>query len=133
MNVRIYAPEKIKIGNNSWVNEYCYLDGRGGIEIGSNVTIATFTKLITGTHNIDSEAFEYMDAPIQIKDNCAVFSDSIVLGGSVLEQGCVISAKSLVRKGLYEEKGIYGGNPAKFIRHRKSNSNYTQNGFTVFR
>ncbi|MFA9464616.1 MAG: hypothetical protein ACERKN_10040 [Velocimicrobium sp.] len=133
MHTRVYAPEKIKIGKNTFVNECCYLDGRGGIDIGSSVTIATYTKLITGSHNIDDENFSYIESPIVIGDNVAIFSDSLVLGGSVIEKGCVFSARSLVRKGVYEEKGIYAGNPVKFLRIRKSLVEYEQQGFTVFR
>ena len=133
MNVRIYAPENITIGNNTWINECVYLDGRGKLDIGSNVTIATYSKLITGSHNIDGDDFEYVDAPIVIQDNSAIFSDTVVLGGAVIEHGCVISAKSLVRKGNYKMNGIYGGTPAKYIRDRKCNCSYKQEGYTIFR
>ena len=133
MHCRVYSPRKIAIGNNTMINECCYLDGRGGIIIGSNVTIATYAKLITGSHNIDDNAFGYCDSPILIEDNSAVFSASVVLGGAVLRKGCVISAMSLVRKGEYNKCGIYGGNPAKYIRDRKSNVSYQQCGLTIFR
>ena len=133
LHTRVYAPENIVIGQRSWINENCYLDGRGGVQIGSDVTIATYTKLITGSHNIDDETFSYSQSHIVIEDNCAVFSDTIVLGGAHLEKGVVISAKSLVRKGNYQVKGIYAGNPAKFIRFRKCSCEYRQSGFVLFR
>lgn len=34
------------------------LDARGGIKIGSNVTIAGYCKLITGSHDINSPEFQ---------------------------------------------------------------------------
>ncbi len=81
MQTRIYAPEKIMIAENTWIHENCYIDGRGGINIGSNVTIATYAKLVTGSHNIDSNWFEYAELPIEIGNNVAIFTDCVVLGG----------------------------------------------------
>lgn len=133
VGVKVYEPKGIKIGNNTIINDWCYLDGRGGIVIGDNVTIATYTKLITGAHNIDDEDFSYQDSSINIGNNVAVFSDSVVLGGATINDGCIFSAKSLVRKGTYEKNGIYAGNPAKFIRYRKSSCNYNQWWPTIFR
>lgn len=126
MKTVVYCPHKIVIGDNSMINECCYLDGRGKIEIGNNVTIATFTKLISASHNIDDDDFSYVSNSIIIGDNSAVFSDSVVLGGAKISKGCVFSAKSLVRKGEYCDNGIYGGNPAVFIRKRHSKSDYKQ-------
>lgn len=126
MKTTIVCPHKICIGERSMVNENCYLDGRGSIIIGDDVTLATYTKLITGSHNIDNDNFSYISCPIVIKNNVAVFSDSLVLGGAILEEGSVFSAKSFIRKGLYSPWGIYCGNPASFIRFRKFNIKYHQ-------
>lgn len=133
MHCRVYHPHKISIGERTIINECCYLDGRGGIEIGSDVTIATYSKLITGSHKIDNESFDYYDEAIIIEDNSAIFSGSIVLGGASIRKGCVVSALSLVRRGEYTSRGIYGGNPAKYIRDRTCALQYRQSGATLFR
>ena len=133
MSCRVYHPAGISLGDYTFVNECCYLDGRGGISIGSNVTIATYTKLITGSHYIDDDTFGYRDDSIIIEDNAAVFSGSVVLGGATIRKGCVISAMSLVRKGDYKKLGIYGGNPIIYIRDRRSQADYKQSGYTIFR
>lgn len=133
MKCRVYDPAGISIGEHTYVNECCYLDGRGGISIGSNVTIATYAKLITGSHYIDDDTFGYRDDSIIIEDNAAVFSAAVILGGAVIRKGCIISAMSLVRKGEYDACGIYGGNPIAFIRERRSQANYLQSGYTIFR
>ena len=126
MKVKIYSPHKVIIGNRTVINEYCYLDGRGGISIGDDVTIATYAKLITGSHDIDSEDFRYRSRSIAVENNCAVFSDALVLGGAILHNGCVISAKSFVRAGEYNSNSIFAGNPAKLIRYRKNEAKYHQ-------
>lgn len=133
MGTKLNYPKYIDIGENTIINEWCYLDGRGGISIGSNVTIANYTKLITGYHKIDDDQFSYIDAPIRIGDNVAVFADSLVLAGAIIDDGCIFSAKSLVRKGTYEKNGVYAGNPAKLIRYRMSSCTYKQWWPTIFR
>lgn len=134
MDTKIVSPKNIIIGKNSFINEGCYLDGRGGIKIGDNVTIAVFSKIITGSHNIDDEDFSFKSEKVVIGDNSAIFSNSVVLGGVNIGNGCVFSASSLIRRGDYESKGIYGGNPAIFIRDRKSACQYSQESWhPIFR
>lgn len=134
MKTHIVCPNKICIGNHTYINEYCFLDGRGGIEIGDNVTIAVYSKLITGGHKIDDERFDYKEGKIVIGNNVAIFADCIVLSDVKIEDGCVFSAGTVARKGKYTEKGIYAGNPAKYIRKRKSQIKYKQNfWFPIFR
>ena len=120
MKVIVVHPWKITIGDNTYINEHCFLDGRGGLIIGSNVTIAIYSKLITGYHNIDDESFTYLEKKIIIKDNCAVFADSIVLGGAFLNRGTVLSVGSVAKAGTYVKNGVYAGNPIKLIRKRKA-------------
>lgn len=122
----VVSPNHISIGDRTYINENCFLDGRDGILIGDDVTIAIYSKLITGGHDIDDDDFSYKGLPITIDDHCAVFADSVVLGGAVLQKGCIVSAKSLVRKGCYKNNSVYGGVPARFIRKRESTCNYRQ-------
>ena len=54
MGCVIFAPWKIIIGENSYVNEQVILDGRGGLIIGNNVSISMRSQIITGTHSVKS-------------------------------------------------------------------------------
>lgn len=126
MKVKVVSPNRISIGKRTYINEMCFLDGRSGIEIGSDVTIAIYSKLISGGHYINDENFAYHGEKIVIQDHVAIFADSILLGGAYIESGCVFSAKSLIRKGRYEKKGLYAGNPAKRIKTRDCGLNYKQ-------
>ena len=119
MKTIVVHPWKIVIGKKTYVNEYCFLDGRGGISIGENVTIAIFSKLITGYHNIDDESFSYLEEPIIIEDNSAVFTNVTVLPGVHIREGCIVTAGAVVKRGEYKEFCVYGGNPIKHIRDRK--------------
>ncbi len=134
MKVKVVHPWKISVGRYSIINEECFLDGRGGVTIGDNVTVAIYSKLITGYHNIDDDRFSYRSEGIRIEDNTVIFANSIILGGTLLKHGCVIASMSLVRKGSYKENGFYAGVPAKYIRQRCSKSGYIQDDWMpIFR
>ena len=107
MKTIVISPQKIEIGEYTFVNERCFLDARNGSTIGDNTTIAVYSKLLTRAHAIDSEDFEAIGDKIVIGNNVALFTASVVLGGAKIEDGCVFSALSLVRKGQYK-KGGYG-------------------------
>lgn len=118
MKTKVVCPWKIIIGDYTYINEGCFLDGRGGLIIGSNTTIAIYSKLITAYHDIDDNYFSYKKSKIKINNEVAVFADTIILPGVELGEGCVISAGSVVRRGIYDDYAVYAGNPIKYIRKR---------------
>lgn len=119
MKTTVTHPWKIRIGENSTVNEYCYLDGRGGVVIGDNCTIALRSMLVTGTHNHRSRAFDYYAEPITIGDDAWVATGAIVLNGCELGDGCLVGAGAVVMPHTACEAGcMYGGIPAKKIKER---------------
>lgn len=116
---------KILIGNNSVINFGCYLDNRRGIIIGNNVGIAHNTKIYTLGHNIESPKFETKGAPVIIKDNVFIFSNVLIMPGVTIEEGAIILPGSVVTKRI-PPYSIVGGNPAKVIKTRNKNIQYTQ-------
>lgn len=115
----VIYPSNIKIGDNSIINEYCFLDGRGTLDIGKNASISIYSKLISASHKLNDDFFEYQYHPIKIEDYAFIGAGSIVLEDSILKRGCCIGAGA-VAKGIYEEDSIYVGNPAKKILNRNS-------------
>lgn len=119
MKTVVTHPWKIRIGENTTVNEYGYLDGRGGIFIGNNCTIALRSMLVTGTHDHRSKGFDYYTEPIEIGNDVWVAAQAMVLNGCVLEDRCVVGAGAVVMPRTHCEVGcIYGGVPAKRIKER---------------
>lgn len=100
------------------------MDARGGIDIGSKTTIAIYSRLITGYHDIDSDDFAYKQLPIMIGDNVAKFANCTVLAGVSIPNGCIFSADSCVRRNNYMKNGLYGGNLVRLIRMRKISDIY---------
>lgn len=119
----IISPESISIGNRTYINEFCHLDGRGGLEIGNDVSISIYTKIITASHYANSSSFEYYDQKTMIHNNVWIGCGAIVLNGSTLREGSVIGAGS-VFKGNTESNKIYVGNPAKLLKDRNLSESY---------
>lgn len=115
---------KIRIGRSSVVNWGCYLDNRRGIYIGNNVGIAHNTKIYTLGHDLNDSEFKTKGKPVYINDNAFIFSNAIIMPGVTIGEGAIILAGSVVTKSV-EPWSIVGGNPAKKIRERKHDINYS--------
>lgn len=120
MKCIIRVPWKIQIGSNTVINENCYLDGRGGLKIGDNVSISFFTIIITASHDSRSETFDYIKKEIVICDSVWIGARAIVLQGSKIEKACILAAGSSL-KGTTEAGYIYSGVPAVKRRERGVN------------
>lgn len=121
---RFFHIGKCFIGKNSVVNFGCYLDNRRGITIGNNVGIAHNTKIYTLGHNLNSPTFETKGAPVFIEDNVFIFSNSLIMPGVTIHEGAIILAGSVVTKDV-DAYTIVGGNPAKYIKDRQREIQYT--------
>ncbi|MDY4040326.1 MAG: glycosyltransferase [Prevotella sp.] len=119
----IMVPQKIKIGSHSHINRGCILDGRGGIRIGSNVSISYNVSLLTGSHDHTTPQFRGVFLPITIEDYVWVGANATILQNVTLGQGAVICAGAVVTKDV-EPYSIVGGIPARKIGTRNRNLDY---------
>lgn len=124
-NVYILNPRGLKLGDYVHINQGCFLDarGQGGIEIGNNVSISHYAKLITGGHDWNSPTFEGIFKPIYIKDYAWIGVGCIILQGVTIAEGSVIASGAVVSKDT-QAYGLYIGCPAKKIKDRIKNLVY---------
>lgn len=119
MRVVVTHPWKIIIGANTTINEFCYLDGRGGLNIGDNVNIALYSMLITGTHNRRLKGFDLYTEPILIGNDVWLAARTMVLNGCDLGNGCLLGAGSVLMPRTKCFDGMmYCGVPAKLVKSR---------------
>lgn len=125
LNMRLYVvgPGKFSIGRYSHVNPSCLIDYRGGIEIGSCVSISHRVMLITGGHDVQSVDFRQVDLPIQIGDHVWIGAGATVLKGVSIGEGAVVGAGAVVTKDVAPFT-IVAGVPAKPIGERPRNLDY---------
>lgn len=114
----------VVIGKNTAINRRCYLDGRGGIKIGNNVSVSPEVHLITAQHEVNDPNFKYITNSIELEDYVWIGTRAIILPGVTLGKGCVVASGAVVTKS-FDEYSIIGGVPAKLISKRNSNLNYS--------
>ena len=143
----VYSPDKISIGNNVRIDDFCILSGK--ISIGNYVHIAAYSALYGGNDgvfisdfaNLSSRVCVYSvsddysgvtmtnpmipdefknveSSPVKIGKHVIVGSTSVILPGSVLPEGCSFGAFSLI-KGIFDSWSVNVGIPAKKIKDRK--------------
>lgn len=145
----IYAPEKISLGCNVRIDDFCILSGE--ISFGSNIHISAYTSLFAGVPGIEIEDFvtissgvviygksddysgEYMTNPmipdrftnvtegkVTIRKHAIIGTHSVILPDVLIETGVAVGAMSLVNRSL-KEWGMYVGIPCRFLKNRSRN------------
>ena len=119
--VRVTAPWRLSIGNNSWIGEDCWIDNLGQITIENDVCISQDVYLVTGNHDWSDPAFKIFVKPIHIGQGAWIGAKSIVTAGIKVGAFGIATAGSVVTKDIGESE-IWAGNPAKLIKHRRFKS-----------
>lgn len=144
--ISIYSAEKISIGNNVRIDDFCILSGR--ISLGNNIHISAYTSMFAGEKGIyisdyatissgvviyaksDDYSGEYMTNPmipeeytnvaegqVTIEKHVIIGTRCVVLPNVKIGVGVAVGAMSLVNKDL-AEWGMYIGIPCRFLRER---------------
>ncbi len=129
-------PAGVEIGHNTIIGNDAFLDGRMKnfityrkehgypLKIGNNVSIAGEVRIFTMEHNIDSQDFTEVGAPVVIDDYVVIGTRVTILPGVHVRKGAVIASGAVVT-GDVGEFEVVGGVPAKHIRDRAKNLHYT--------
>jgi maltose O-acetyltransferase len=125
------AASHFRMGPNSVINQRCRLDNRGGIAIGSNVSISADTIILTADHDPQSPEFTGRSKPVVIKDRVFIGTRSMILPGVTIEEGAVVAAGSVVTKNV-PAYTIVAGVPASCIGARNQMLGYTINYGRLF-
>jgi acetyltransferase-like isoleucine patch superfamily enzyme len=110
-------PERISIGNHCIIGFQCFLGGEGGIEIGDNVNLASFSVLLGGAHDINSPTFDAVLRPTVIEDYVWIATRAIVMSGVRVGRGAVVAAGAVVTRHV-PPYHVVGGVPARQIGER---------------
>ncbi|MCD7781682.1 MAG: acyltransferase [Methanosphaera sp.] len=117
---RFFMPSGVHLGSHSIIGNDAFLDGRGGLYIGSNVNIAGDFRVYTMEHDINSKTFESTSGSVYIDDYVYIGSRVMVLPGVHIHEGAVIASGTVVTKDV-PAWTMYGGVPAKYIKNREVN------------
>ncbi|UDQ96953.1 acyltransferase [Lentisphaerota bacterium WC36G] len=156
-NAKFYGINKIELGDNVRIDDFCILSGN--IKIGSHIHISAGVYIFAGNSLVELEDFvtvssrtsiyaisdnylgdvltnsciddEFKDIITQkvtLKMFSIVGSGSTILPGIVVETGAAVGANSLVTKSIPEWQ-IYAGSPAKKIKNRSKKMLELKNKF----
>lgn len=148
-NACIYGADKISLGDNVRIDDFCIISGN--IQIGSYVHVAASTLLFGGTSGIILEDFvgvssrsaiyaesddyggDFLTNPmvpdkyknvsggtVVLKKHALIGTGSTILPKVVIGEGCSVGSMSLITKDL-DEWSIYIGIPCKKIKERSKN------------
>lgn len=143
----IYGAQHLRLGDHVRIDDFTVISASGAVTIGSYVHIANHCSLIVGAPltfedystisaggriftksddysgsamtnpTVPEEYTAVTSAPVTIGRHVIIGASSVILPGSVLEEGVAVGAMSLVR-GTLAGWGIYAGTPATFLRTR---------------
>ncbi|MHC4831075.1 MAG: acyltransferase [Planctomycetota bacterium] len=111
------------VGENTIINRGCYFDMRGGIRIGSNVSISPEVSMITSEHLLDDPDFGIQDRSIIVGDRAWIGSRVTILPGVHIGEGAVVAAGAVVARDV-EPFAVVGGTPARKIKERSRDLTY---------
>lgn len=118
IGARFFYPANIKIGTGTIIGDNIFLDGRDKLIIGNHVDIASSVMIYNSEHDINSEDFHAITAPVEIGDFVFIGPRVIILPGVKIGKGAVIAAGAVVTKDV-SEYAVVGGVPAEVIGERK--------------
>ncbi|MHA1300067.1 MAG: acyltransferase [Candidatus Helarchaeota archaeon] len=109
-------PSNISIDKTTIIGNNVFMDGRHGIEIGTNCQVNGEVILLTETKD--------RKGPIKIEDYAWIAARSTILPGVTIGKGAVISGGSLVTEDV-PPYHVVGGCPVKFMKKRNEDLRYT--------
>jgi acetyltransferase-like isoleucine patch superfamily enzyme len=110
------------IGSNSLLSYGVLISCYEKILIGNNTQIGEYTSIRDTTHDYKDYGYPMkynkdITKPIVIGNNVWIGRGCVILPGTIIEDGVVVGANSVV-KGHLSMNGIYLGAPARFIKYR---------------
>jgi len=115
--------EGLTIGNNVGIAQNCFIQVRGQVVIGNNVIFGPGVSVFSETHNFsDSNRFINEQGETRkgviIEDGVWIASNATILDGVTIGRNSIVAAGSVVNTSV-PENTIFGGVPAKIIKHRR--------------
>ncbi len=114
---RFFGPAGISIGHHTIIGNDSFLDGRNGLYIGNNVSMAGEVRIYTMEHDIGSDTFAITGGKVTIEDYVYIGTRVTILPEVHIGEGAVIASGSVVTKDV-EPWTMVGGVPAKPIKKR---------------
>lgn len=120
--LRGYAKNDMKIGDDTWIGQFCYINSAGGVEIGSKVGIGPCVKIMSSRHGEEGRDVPVLlcdleFSSVRIEDESDIGIGSIILPGVTVGRGAIVGAGAVVTKDV-DAYSVVAGVPARKIGER---------------
>lgn len=114
----------ISTGEDVWIGYFTLIDGSGGLEIGSKVSISSGVHIYTHDstefrqRNLEKDAINgthIKRAPVKIGNNVQIGANSVIAPGVTIGDNVIIGALSFVNKDI-PSNSVAVGSPCKVIK-----------------
>ena len=106
-------PENLKLGKNTDIGAFTYMNAKFGIEITVGVQIGSHCSIYS-VSTIDNKK-----GKVVLKKNCKIGTHSTIMPGVTVGENSIIGAYSFVNKDIPDNVIAYGA-PAKVIKSLKN-------------
>jgi putative colanic acid biosynthesis acetyltransferase WcaF len=117
-SVRVWAPWKLKIGDDVYIDQGVWLYNAYGCEIKGRVIISAEAILCTASHDYTVSSYPLIGRPIVVESDCWITMRVFIAPGVTVGTGAVVGACAVVTKDV-PPWTVVGGNPAGFIKKRE--------------
>ncbi len=118
LSSQVYDVENILVGVDAYpgIMKGCYIQGKGGIEIGNYTQIAPNVVIVSANHDV-YDSRKYISAKVIIGKYCWLGAGCKIMPGVILGDFTIVGAGAVVTKSFPEGYCILGGVPAKKIKY----------------
>lgn len=113
------AEGKFRLGNNSHLGAYCYVNVcYGNVSVGDDVAVGPGTRIIAYSNHYEAGrkvTDVRLTRDVVVGNNVFIGANCSILPGAVIHDNVVVAAGSVV-KGELEGNAIHGGVPCKKLR-----------------
>lgn len=113
----------ICIGERTMIGTKSVLDGRGKLQIGSNVNISSEVMVWTMKHDHGDVTFKSTGAPVIIEDRVWLGPRAMIMPGVTIGEAAIVCGGAIVTRSI-ESGQIVAGIPARPIGQRKPGQAY---------
>jgi acetyltransferase-like isoleucine patch superfamily enzyme len=117
-----YYKSELRIGDETWIGQQCFMHAAGGLTIGARVGIAPGVKILTSQHQEVGRETPVLfspiaTAPVVVEDDADIGLGAILLPGVTVGRGAVVGAGAVVTRDV-PAYAVVAGSPARILRHR---------------
>ena len=115
----------VYLGKDVFIGHFNYIDGHQKVNIGDGCQITNYVSILThSSHDslrldpYGTSHFGLVEGSVEIGSHTYIGAHSVIMPGSKLGKGCIVSAYSYV-SGKFPDYSILRGQPAKLIGNTK--------------